>query len=62
MFFCIPCKVAYESLLEVRYYEALYSSVPKILADELQELNGVFLFHTMRQTHPWLTGTIQEKN
>ena len=44
----------------LRYYQ--HSSVPKILADESCENFGVFLFHTMRQTHPQLTRTIREKN
>ena len=43
----------------LRYYQ--HSSVPKILADESCKNFGVFLFHTMRQTHPQLTGTIREK-
>ena len=43
----------------LRYYQ--HSSVLKILADESSENFGVFLFHTMRQTHPQLTRTIREK-
>ena len=43
----------------LRYYQ--HFSVPKILAGKSCKNFGVFLFYTMRQTHPELKGTIREK-